>query len=125
MRFRPTAPDSVLNSAKKEHRRVGRYALSVFADVPRVWDNGIAEEEQAVCRRLVRAAGLNSGIDLSGNPKYWVAPAASILDEGFLFIKDNDDDEIQEHYSVDLGSNAGLETVERFLKVFAGPRRVE
>jgi hypothetical protein len=35
IRFRPTAPEDVWRWAEKEYRRIGRYRLSVYADVKR------------------------------------------------------------------------------------------
>ena len=124
MRFRPSAPDSVLASAAKEYRRVGRYALSVFADVARPLEDGTVEDEEAVCRRLVAVAGLGGGINLAGNPRFWSTTAGLLLDRRFVFIKDEDDDEIDEHYSIDFGTEANIDSISRFLEVFVGPRSV-
>ena len=115
IRFRPTAADSVWRSAEKEFKRIGRYRLSVFADVP---VEGETDFELRV--RLLRASELR--IDPAGNPKYFVcARAGDLLDRGFTFWRDGDDDEeADEHYSVDLGTAPTVEDVERFLEAF-GP----
>jgi hypothetical protein len=94
IRFRPTVPDAVWQWAVKEHRRVGRYRLSVFADRRRV-----GETEQEAIGRLLKASEL-AGIDPEKNKKYCLCTsAAELLDLGFTFWKDGDDDEQDEHYS--------------------------
>jgi hypothetical protein len=115
IRFRPAAPEDVLRWAEKEHRRIGRHRLSVFADVARG-----TETEDELRRRLLRASELS--INPAKNSKYFVcARAADLRDRGFTFWKDGDDDEEpDEHYSVDLGTDATLEDVVRFLGAF-GP----
>jgi hypothetical protein len=115
IRFRPTQPESVWNQACKEHRRIGRYRLSVFADVRRP-----DETEDGVIGRLLKASEV--GINPEKNKKFTVCTSsAELLDLGFTFWKDGDDDnERDEHYSVDLGVEAKQEDVDRFLAVF-GP----
>lgn len=55
------------------------------------------------------------------HPKYYVcAEAEELTRRGFAFYKDGDDDERDEHYSVDLGRDATLADAERFLGAF-GP----
>ena len=55
------------------------------------------------------------------HPKYYVcAQAEELIHRGFVFYKDGDDDERDEHYSVDLGNDATLDDVKRFLGAF-GP----
>jgi hypothetical protein len=116
VRFRPTEPGAVWNWAVKEHRRSGRYRLSVFADVRRG-----QETEQDVVRRLLEASEL-AGIDPERNKKYCLCTsAAELLDRNFTFWKDGDIDELDEHYSVDLGTDAAPEDVDRFLGVFGPP----
>lgn len=115
IRFRPTDPDAVWNWACKEHRRIGRHRLSVFAEVRLK-----GETQQDVIDRLLRASEL-AGIDPERNKKRSVCTsAAELLDLGFAFYKDGDDEERDEHYSVDLGNDATPEDVARFLGVF-GP----
>jgi hypothetical protein len=115
IRFRPTDPSAVWQWAAKEYRRTGGYRLSVFADVRRG-----QESEQDVIDRLLQVSEL-AGIDPEKNKKYCLCTAASgLLDLGFTFWKDEDDDELDEHYSVDLGTDAVPEDVEKFLGVF-GP----
>lgn len=113
IRFRPTEPDAVLNWAGKEHRRTGHYRLSVFADAPRE-----GEDEDAVIARLLVASEL-AGIDPQRNRKLFVCTRASKLaDLGFTFHKDEEDDEVSEHYSVDLGLSPNLDDAVRFLSPF-------
>ncbi len=115
IRFRPTQPDSVWNQACKEHKRIGHHRLSVFADTPRE-----GEAQQDVIDRLLRASEV--GLNPEKNKKFTVCTsAAELLDLGFTFWKDGDDDkEPDEHYSVDLGASATQEDAVRFLGVF-GP----
>jgi hypothetical protein len=113
IRFRPTEPEAVWNWACKEHRRVGRHRLSVFAAVPLK-----GETQQDVIDRLLRSSEMM--INPAKNKKYYVCTSAGLLDLGFTFWKDGDDEERDEHYSVDLGNDATLEDVTRFLGVF-GP----
>lgn len=118
IRFRPISPDSVLRSAEREFRRAGRYGLSVFADVPRD-----GESADAVITRLLAASEL-AGMSPQDNPKYYVCSRAEqLLHEGFTFVKDGDDDELAEHYTVDLGDEPRLVDVERFLGAFDRRRR--
>jgi hypothetical protein len=113
IRFRPTAPDDVWHSAEKEYRRIGRFRLSVFADVTRR-----GETDDDLRRRLLRVSELR--INPAKNPKYFVCTqAGDLMARGFTFWKDGDDDEeVAEHYSVDLGTGATLEDMVRFLEAF-------
>jgi hypothetical protein len=114
IRFRPTDPDSVLGWAQKEFRHTGCYRLSLFADVQKP-----DETEGDLIRRLLGASEM-SGIDPKSNKKYFVCTrAAELLERGFTFWKDGDDDEQDEHYSVDLGVDATRDDVVRFLGVFS------
>jgi hypothetical protein len=113
IRFRPTDPAAVLNWASKEYRRTGYYRLSVFA-TPVVSGE---TAEQAVTR-LLKASEL-SGIDPRGNPRYFVCTrAATLRAGGFTFWKDGEDDEVEEHYSIDLGERPSEDDVRRFLAAF-------
>ena len=119
IRFRPTMPESVLNWARKEYRRTGRYRVSVFADAPRE-----GEDDQAVIDRLLKVSQL-MGIDPCGNKKFYVcARASELADRGFTFHKDGDEDEADEHYSVDLGADPSVDDVVRFLDPFEERRRL-
>jgi hypothetical protein len=113
IRFRPTAPEDVWRWAGKEYRRIGRYRLSVYADVRRA-----RETESELRQRLLRVSELR--IDPVKNPKYFVCTQArELLVRGFTFWKDGDDDEeADEHYSVDLGTDATCEDVVRFFEAF-------
>jgi hypothetical protein len=115
IRFRPTDPDRLLNIAAKEHRRTGRHGLSVFAASRRA-----QESDDALRRRLLEVSEL-AGMDPASHPKFYVCTqAGELLERGFVFYKDGDDDERDEHYSVDLGTDPAREDVERFLEAF-GP----
>lgn len=115
IRFRPTAPDAVLRRATQEFQRTGRYGASVFATVKRP-----GETESAMRRRLLAVAEL-AGMAPENHPKYFVcAKAEELIRRGFAFYKDGDDDERDEHYSVDLGTDATRDEAERFLGAF-GP----
>jgi hypothetical protein len=113
VRFRPTDPVQVLKSAQKAHRATGRYLLSVFADVAHE-----GESDDEVRQRLVDAAGL-SGIKMENQKKCYICGQAKELSErGFTFWKDGDDDEQEEHYSLDLGDQATVDDVKVFLAAF-------
>jgi hypothetical protein len=115
IRFRPTDPDAVLRKATSEHRRTGRYGASVFATVR------LPGESETVTRRRLLAVAELSGMKPENNPKYYVcANAEELTRRGFVFYKDGDDDERDEHYSVDLGADATRDDAERFLGAF-GP----
>lgn len=116
VRFRPTAEDAVLKQAEKERNRPdgpGRPRLSVFADVVR--DD---ESRDDTIKRLVVAAGL-AGLDLARNKKFYICGAAGGLqNSSFGFYKDGDGDEVDEHYSIDLGDNVTPARAAEFLGHF-------
>lgn len=117
MRFRPTDPQKVFEAAERESRRTGLYGCSVFADTARA-----GETEDDVIDRLLVAADL-VGMVKDRHPKYYVcASAQRLLDLGYTFWKDEDDDEIPEHYSVSLGNEPTVEDAVSFLSAF-GPAR--
>lgn len=68
--------------------------------------------------RLLKASEI--GINPAKNKKFTICTSAGeLLDLGFAFWKDGDDDkERDEHYSVDLGADATQEDAVRFLAVF-------
>jgi hypothetical protein len=113
IRFRPAMPADVLRSAEKEHKRIGRHRLSVFADAARA-----GETEERLLLRLLKAS--LPLINPAKNPKVFICTRArALLELGFTFWKDGEDDaEPDEHYSVDLGTGATVEDVERFLGAF-------
>lgn len=118
IRFAPWTATNVLNRAGLAYRRRGEYTASVFADL-----KADTESDDDLVRRLYVAAGLH-GIDPEQNAKYdRCALAAELLELGFMFMKDEDEDEAAEHYSVRLGDSPTLEDVERFLSVFTRERR--
>jgi hypothetical protein len=113
IRFWPINPDTLWKKACQERKVTGHYRLSVFADAPRAY-----ETQQDVIYRLLKASEV--GIDPARNKKFVVCTSAGeLLDLGFTFWKDGDDDkEPDEHYSVDLGADATPEDVARFLGAF-------
>jgi hypothetical protein len=115
VRFRPTDPEKVLEWARKEFRRTGHYRLSVFADARRG-----DEDDAAVIQRLLEVSEL-VGLDASRNPRYYVCATSDLQALNFAFYKDEDDDEPEEHYSVDLGEDPTVEDVVRFLGPFGPP----
>jgi hypothetical protein len=118
IRFRPTAPEAVFGRAEKEFRRVGRYRLSVFAAL-----RAAGETDAELEQRLLKVADL-SGMNPADHPKYYVCARAEELQRrGLVFYKDRDDDEMDEHYSVDLGTDSPRENVEKFLEAFGPAQR--
>lgn len=115
LRFSPTQPEALVRKAEQEFRRVGHYGLSVFAAAPVA-----AESEDALVQRLLEAsklAGIRPG------PKFYTClRAGNLLDAGFVFIKDEDPNEVPEHYCVNLGTSA-LSVVQAFLAAFVERRR--
>ncbi len=81
------------------------------------------ETDEALRRRLLAVAEL-VGMTPEKHPKYYVcAQAEELIRRGFAFYKDGDDDEVDEHYSVDLGTDATLDDAERFLGAFGPAER--
>jgi hypothetical protein len=112
IRFTPKTPEGVWRRAELEERRIGRRRLSVFAAEIKK-----GETEEMALRRLLDASELQ-GIAPENNPKYFVCTRASKLSsQGFTFWKDGGD-EVEEHYSVDLGDEATPQDAERFLQAF-------
>jgi hypothetical protein len=113
IRFWPVNPETVWKKARQEYKATGRYRLSVFADAART-----SETQQDVIYRLLKASEV--GINPAKNKKFTLCTsAAELLDLGFTFGKEGDDDnDPDEHYSVDLGSDATPEDVVRFLGAF-------
>ena len=113
IRFPPTDPQRVLASAEKEHRARGHYGLSVWAAA-----QAADETLDQLHLRILLAAQLGH-INLSNNKKFYVCSgAAEITILGFPFTKDGDDDELPEHYCVDLGNSPTVDDVVRFLGPF-------
>ena len=118
VRFRPTSPESVLNSVAKEFRYSGRNLASVFADVARA-----GEGDAQVLQRILRSAN-RVGMTPERHSKFWVcAQAGELMNRGFSFVKDGYDGEPDLHYSVDFGPDVTLDDVERFLSAFDEGRR--
>jgi len=118
LRFRPTQPEAVLTSAQKEFRNSGRWLVSVWVDAARE-----GEAEADVILRLLAASEIG-GMEAANNPRYYVcASAQELIDRGFAFVKDGYDEEPELHFSVDMGPDPDIETVERFLEPFTAARR--
>ena len=118
IRFSPWTAPNILRRAELAHRRRGEYTASVFADL-----KVATERDDDLVRRLYVAAELHE-IDPEQNLKYdRCARARELLGLGFVFMKDEDEEEAAEHYSVRLGDSPTLEDVERFLSVFTRERR--
>jgi hypothetical protein len=114
IRFRPSAADRALASAEKENVRVGHAGLSVFASQPLE-----GETEDETHSRLLGAAQLDRVV-LAKNPKFYVcARASEITALGFRFLKDDEPNELPEHYCIDLGLDPTVDTVQRLLSRFA------
>lgn len=114
IRFRPTQAEAVLRSAQKEFRRVGHYGCSVYAGVPRD-----GESQEDVVRRVLQSADLAGMTVRSGNKKAFVCARASRIEEqGFAFLKDGDDDELDDHYCVNLGNEPDEADAQRFVDQF-------
>lgn len=118
IRFKPTDPERVLQRAERDHRYSGTYGLSVFAAAPLP-----GEAEPDTIDRLLRASEL-ANIRPDSNPRYYVCSrAGELLDRGFTFTKDGDDDEVAEHYTVDLGPGPTVEETKSFVQAFDQGRR--
>lgn len=79
------------------------------------------EDDDAVIQRLLGVSEL-AGVDPSRNKRFYVCAAAAELKKlNFTFYKDEDDDEPEEHYSVDLGQDPTVDDVVRFLRPFGPP----
>lgn len=123
LRF-PPGPDSVvkiLKEAKYNHRHHQRtraeswYRLSVWCDLPRP-----GESVEDVLLRLVHDAGLGQiRLEDVRNSFFWWTSASTLYEAGFDLVKDGEDDEPQNHYSVDLGLEPSREVVERFVTTFS------
>ena len=118
IRFRPTELESVMRWAQKEHRRTGHYRVSVFADIPR------SGETQAQTEARLVGVAEATGIDLKKNPNHWVTRRSELA--SYEFHKDDEPDELPEHYSVDLGAAETLEDAcGDFLAKFSGPKKAK
>lgn len=118
IRFAPWSPENVLKRADQAFRRRGQHAASVFAALKQE-----GESDDDLRARLFVAAELH-GINPVHNQKYdQCARAGELLALGFVFMKDGDEDEAAEHYSVRLGDSPQHEDVQRFLSVFTRERR--
>lgn len=130
LRFPPGGPDQVkkiMQEAKYAHRHHQDFRaepwfrLSIWADVPRV---GEAVEETVL--RLLRAASLGSiRIGDVRNDRFWWTTADRLYQAGFEILKDFEDGERAEHYSVNLGYEASREVVGRFVETFGSAEVTE
>lgn len=114
LRFKPMDPERCLKRLNQDYRATGDYSLSVFLDTPHQ-----GETLEALKRRLLAASELQR-IRAESNKVYYVCTRAEkLLERKFTFRKDEDDDEVPEHYSVYFGSaEPTLEDIERFLEAF-------
>jgi hypothetical protein len=123
IRFTPMSPEGVLKRAELDARRStgkGHYTASVWADHARP-----GETREQVIMRLLAATELH-GLDPARNPNlWWCSSAQKLLDQDFVFEKDEEDGEADEHYSVILGYPPTLEDAERFVAAFTRERRPE
>ena len=128
VRFRPFSnPEDVLRAADKEHRRRSSvehpdqtfYRISTFVGVKTE-----GEDDEDLLRRLIKVAGLTS-LDLGKHKNCWLARSGDLQELNVPFCKDGDDDEPEDHYSLDLGSAPTVESVERLMAVFRGPERTQ
>ena len=103
-----------MRSAENWLKRSGVAGLSVFADVAKPGEN-----DDDVALRLVQAAAL-ANIGLERNKNYYWTTAGKLLEQGFRFTKDEDDGELEEHFTIDLGK-VDMDNVVRFLEAFRGP----
>lgn len=118
IRFTPVTAENVLARAERAYRRRGHWASSVFVGV-----KTDGEDDDALRARLLAASELHD-LAPERNRKYWVcARAGDLLELGFVFMKDGDEDEAPEHFSVRLGDSPSLEDVERFLGAFTTTER--
>ncbi|MFE9685796.1 hypothetical protein [Streptomyces sp. NPDC006285] len=115
LRFKPMDPERCLKRLNQDFRDTGDYSLSVFADV-----QGADETVDQLKARLLSASELQ-GMKPSSNKAYYVCTRAeALIERKFTFRKDEEGDEVPEHYSVDFGPSAPtLEDVERFLEAFS------
>lgn len=113
IRFVPVEPKHLLRHITKVYRRYGVNHASVFADSQRQ-----GETRDDLIARLLNAAEL-SGISASLNETFWYCSAASdLLDDGFCFVKDGYDGELDEHYSIDLGNSPTIQDTEKLAAHF-------
>jgi hypothetical protein len=119
VRFVPIEPKHLLRSAKRVYKKYGVNHLSVFAGSRRQ-----GETVDDLIARLLNAAEL-SGISASLNHTFWFCSAASdLMDDGFCFVKDEYDGELDEHYSINLGNSPTIQDTERLAAHFV-PRSWE
>lgn len=117
IRFSPTTLEPVLRRARQEYRAYGRYGLSVWASV-----KAGGETDEDLHRRILKASSL--AMDPARNPKFWLcSQAGRLLDLGFVFYKNENEDEPPEHYSVDLGPELTDDVVRSFLDAFVKKER--
>lgn len=113
IRFVPIEPKHLLRHAKKTYKKYGVNHVSVFADSRRQ-----GETVDDLISRLLNAAEL-SGISASRNETFWYCSAASdLMDDGFCFVKDGYDGELDEHYSINLGNSPTIQDTERLAAHF-------
>lgn len=128
LRFPPGGQDDVtriMKEAKYAHRHHQNvaaepwYRLSIWADTP-LPDEPLAH----TLTRLIEAAGLGQiRIADDRNSRFWWTTAQALYEAGFTILKDFEDSEPAEHYSVVLGEEIAKSIVESFVDVFRGPEQ--
>jgi hypothetical protein len=96
VRLRPVSPAALVKHARLEftYSEGDHYGISVFGTVPMP-----GESEDDTIDRLWRVILTR----LKDDSRYWVLTnAGNLLDRGFVFIKDEEPDELSEHYCVSL-----------------------
>jgi hypothetical protein len=131
LRFPPGGPEHVrkiLDEAKytnRVHQRGGDtrpwYRLSVWVDVQRA-----GESKAETLTRLVHAAKLGRiRVEDERNCVFWWTTVGTLNEAGFQLLKDGEDAEPMEHYSVDLGNELTRERVSEFVAAFGRPESTE
>ena len=116
LRLRPMSPEALLRSAENEYRRLQHHGVSVFADVQRP-----GESESDTIERLLDVSELGG---MARADQYWVCTSAgSLLDRDFVFMKDEEPDELAEHYCVSLGDRPDTQRAGLFAAAFSRRRR--
>ncbi len=116
VRFKPIDPVAVLKRAVLEQRRTagtsppGHHGLSVFVV------STAGRSHDAAVTRAIEVAELDG---IRPKQKCYVTTVGNLLDLGFVFLKDEDPGELDEHYCVSLGAEPDLADVERFLQAFS------
>lgn len=96
VRLRPVSPEAFVKQAQLEfvYSNGDHYGISVFGTVPLP---GESEDDTIARLWLVILTRLKD------DRRYWVSThSGNLLDRGFVFVKDEEPDELPEHYCVSL-----------------------